>query len=151
MSIIYKRTSKGDEEIQKRTFKIDHEHRFVLIMVDGKVTDESIVSRSSVQWNPVQCLLELETKGFIENVDPLMGKSSVLGELKQHLVLAIQKQLPNNHKKMINKIINAELTKPEIMTAIDSACMFIKLTVSEEIAKNLKAELHEIAENSQEI
>ncbi len=151
MNIVYKRTSKGEEEIQKRTYKLDHVHRFVLIMIDGKTDDESIVSRSSVQWNPSQCLLELETMGFIENIDPLLEKNSGMGELKQDLILTIQKHLPNNHKKMVNKIVNAELTKPDIVDAIDSGCMFIKLTVSEQISKTLKEDLHKIVNNSQEI
>lgn len=151
MSIVYKRTSKGEEEIQKRTYKLDHVKRFVLIMIDGKTDDESIISRSSIQWNPSQCLLELETMGFIENTDPLLEKNSGMGELKQNLILTIQEHLPNNHKKLVNKIINAEIAKPQILAAIDSGCMFVKLTVSEEISKTLKEELHKIVNNSQEI
>ena len=151
MSVIYKRTPKGEEEIQKRTYKLDHEHRFVLIMIDGKADSEDIVARSSVHWHPAQCLLELETLGFIANINPELGVNSEIGELKQTLILAIQKQLPNNHKKLVNKILDAELNKTTLFNAIDSGCMFIKLTISEEISNSLKNELHEIVNNSQEV
>lgn len=151
MSIIYKRTSKGEEEIKKRTHKLDHEHRFVLIMIDGKASSEDVVSRSSVHWKPAQCLLELEALGFIENINPELGANSEIGKLKQSLILVVQTKLPNNHKKIVNKILNAELTKTALLNAIDSGCMFIKLTVSEGIADSLKIELHEVVNNSQEV
>ena len=67
---VYKRTAKGNIEISKRLYKLDHEHRFVLIMIDGKSTADEIVSKSSQQWNPIKCLFELEKQGFIENTNP---------------------------------------------------------------------------------
>jgi len=150
MEVIYRRTSKGNEEIDKRTYKLDHEHRFVLIMVDGKASTHNIISRSSEQWNPEQCLLELETNGFIENIDTKADTASDIGGLKKSLIITIQKYLPEKNTKMINKILNAEMTKASIEKAIDSGCMFIKLTVSEEIAQKLKVELHNIVNNSSE-
>ncbi len=151
MKTIYKRTAKGEEEIQRRTYKLDHEHRFVLILVDGKSTAENIISRSSEQWNPKNCLIELETNNFIRNVDASTQNPPKIGKLKQDLILTIKKHLPERNNKVINKIINAELSKAGLSKAIDSSCMFIKLTVSEEISVVLKKELHEIADNSIEV
>lgn len=151
MGAIYKRTSKGNEEIQNRTYKLDHFHRFVLIMVDGKADSDNIVSRSSQQWNPVQCLFELETKGFIVNIDSQARKASNIGNLKQSLISVVQKHLPRQNTKIINKILNSELRKTAILNAIDSSCIFVKLTISEEISNKLKIELHEIAKKSKEI
>jgi hypothetical protein len=151
MKTIYKRTAKGEQEIQKRTYKLDHEHRFVLIMIDGNASAENIVSRSSEQWNPKQCLFELETKGFIENIDADANKASDIGELKQNLIITIQKYLPENNSKVINKILNTGLNKKELLKAIDGGCMFIQLTRSEEIAKVLKQELHTIVGKSNEV
>jgi len=151
MKTIYKRTAKGEEEIKKRTFKLDHEHRFVLIMIDGVATAENIISRSSEHWNAKQCLFDLETKGFIQNTDTSARNASDISQLKQDLILTVQKHLPENNNKIINKILNAELSKSDISKAIDSGCLFIKLTVSEEISAVLKKQLHQIADNSSEI
>ncbi len=151
MNTIYKRTVKGDEEIKKRTFKLSHALRFVLILVDGKASADHIVSRSSEQWKPVQCLFELENQGFIENVDSKAPPSANFGQLKQDLISAIQRQLPKNNTKLINKILNAEMKKKPISDAIDSNCIFIKLTISEKISNQLKIELHNILNDSAEI
>jgi len=151
MNTIYKRTVKGDEEIKKRTFKLDHAFRFVLIMVDGKASADHIISRSSEQWKPVQCLFELENQGFIENIDSNSSPSAIIGQLKQDLISVIQQYLPKNNSMLVNKILNAEMMKKSISDAIDSNCIFIKLTISEEISNQLKIELHNILNNSSEI
>lgn len=150
MEVIYRRTSKGDEEIQKRTYKLNHVYRFVLIMVDGKASISNIISRSSEQWNSEQCLTDLEINGFIENTDLEVGKASEVCELKQALLFMIHKHLPENNSKLTNKILNAKMSKPAIIKAIDSGCMFIKLTISEEIAQKLKVDLHNIVDSSSE-
>jgi hypothetical protein len=151
MKTIYQRTAKGNEEIKKRLHKLDHEHRFVLIMIDGKATVNEIISRSSEQWKPVQCLYELETKGFIKNIDSNAAQASNLSELKQNLILTIQKFIPEKNKKIIHKIINAKETKRKLSDAIDSSCIYIKLTISEDIAKQLKTELHRILNKAIEV
>ena len=46
--------------------------------------------------------------------------------------------------------MNAELNKPALEKAIDSGCMFIKLTISEEISQKLTVELHNIVNNYSE-
>lgn len=147
MNTIFKRTPKGDEEIQKRTYKLPHVYRFVLIMIDGKSTVENIISRSSKQWNPNQCLYEMEAQGFIENVQVNSAQAELLDDIKINLILEIKKQLPKNHTKIVNKIINSETNHKSLSDAIDSACIFIKLTVSEEISKNLKQSLHKILDS----
>ena len=150
MDTIYQRTSKGDEEIAKRTFKLDHEHRFVLIMVDGRATAENIISRSSEQWHPQQCLVELELKGFIKNIVTNDSDAPVISGIKQNLILSIQKSIPNYNDKIINKILKAPMNKASLSKAIDSSCIFIKLTISEEISSQLKVELHKILNESSE-
>ncbi|HFC30255.1 MAG TPA: hypothetical protein ENJ44_04340 [Oceanospirillales bacterium] len=69
MHIVYKKTQKGEEEIRHRTHNLSREHRFVLIMIDGKATADDIISRSPDQWNPVQCMFEMESQGFISSID----------------------------------------------------------------------------------
>ncbi|MBL4659704.1 MAG: hypothetical protein JKY19_05060 [Alcanivoracaceae bacterium] len=151
MNTIYKRTAKGEDEIKKRTFKLDHALRFVLIMVDGKTCADDIISQSSEQWKPVQCLFELENQGFIENIDSNAPPSANIGQLKQNLISVIQQYLPKNNTELVNKILNAELKKKSMADAIDSNCIFIKLTISEEISNQLKIKLHNILNNSSEI
>ncbi len=153
MSKIYRRTAKGDEEIEKRTYKLDHFHRFVLIMINGKKNADAIISSSSEQWHPKQCISDLEHSGFIENIDniPNVKIKSRVGNLQQDLIATIQKHLPDNNTKVINKILNAKNTRKKLSDAIDSACIFIKLTISEDISKNLKIELHKILDSSTEV
>jgi len=150
MNSIYKRTAKGDEEIRNRTYKLDHALRFILIMIDGKAAVDNIISRSSEQWKPIECLFELETRGFIENIDQQSSKAS-LSAVQQNLILSIQKNIPNNNAKIINKIISSPLDRKSLEKAIDSACIFIKLTISEDISKSLKLELHHILSRSTEV
>jgi hypothetical protein len=150
MSEIYRRTAKGDEEIEKRIYKLDYFHRFVLIMINGKKNSETIISNSSEQWNADQCLNDLEKQGFIVNIvdSPNSISDSSTGDVQQNLIATIQKHLPNNNTKVINKILNADNTHKKLSDAIDSACIFIKLTISEETSKKLKSELHQILDNS---
>ena len=148
MSDIYRRTAKGEEEIEKRIYKLDHFHRFVLIMINGKKSSDTIISNSSEQWNADQCLSDLEKNGFIVNIEdsPNSLSSSSTGDVQQSLIATIQKHLPNNNTKVINKILNAENTHKKLSDAIDSACIFIKLTISEDTSEKLKKELHQILE-----
>ncbi len=150
MSEVYRRTAKGDEEIEKRTYKLDHFHRFVLIMINGKKNSDTIISNSSEQWNADQCLSDLEKQGFIVNIvdSPNSKLGTGFGDVQQTLIATIQKHLPNNNTKVINKILNADNTRKKLSDAIDSACIFIKLTISEETSKVLKKELHQILDNS---
>lgn len=151
MNTIYQRTSKGNEEISKRVYKLDHEHRFVLILVDGHASVENIISRSSEQWNPQQSLIELELQGFIENtITSGIDNPNITG-IKQNLILAVQKLIPINNEKIVNKILKAPIQKLALSKAIDSSCIFIKLTISEDISKQLKAELHRILDESSEV
>jgi hypothetical protein len=151
MQTIYRRTVKGEEEITKRTYKLNHMHRFVLIMIDGKATVENIVSRSSEQWKPRQSLYEMEKHGFIENINEEFSKETSVSELKLELIQAAKNALPNNYQKTVNKIINADMRKKSLSDAIDSACIFIKLTISEEVSETLKEKLHQILEKSSEV
>ncbi len=146
MSEVYRRTAKGDEEIEKRTYKLDHFHRFVLIMINGKKNAATIISNSSEQWHADECLRDLEQQGFIVNIadSPNSMPSSKTGDIQQNLIATIQKHLPNNNTKVINRILNADNTHKKLSDAIDSACIFIKLTISEDTAKKLKIELHQI-------
>ena len=150
MSDIYRRTAKGEEEIEKRTYKLDHFHRFVLIMINGKKSSDTIISNSSEQWNADQCLSDLEKNGFIVNIEesPNSLSSSSTGDVQQSLIATIQKHLPNNNTKVINKILNAENTHKKLSDAIDSACIFIKLTISEDVSTALKSDLHQILDKS---
>jgi len=148
---VYQRTEKGDVEIGKRLYKLDHEHRFVLIMIDGKSTAEDIVSRSSEQWNPVKCLFELEKDGFIENTDLDSEQPSNFSQLREDLIAAIERQIPEKNSKIVNKILNAEMNKEALSKSIDSCCLLIKLTISEKIANKLKIQLHRILNMSSEV
>ncbi len=151
MKTIFKRTAKGDEEIKRRTYKLAHEYRFILIMIDGKADVANLISRSSKQWHPRQCLYEMESQGFIENIDESKQSNLSISQLKQDLILHIKRKIPQNNEKIVNKIVNSSMLKKELTDAINSCCVFVKLTISEETAKQLKTDLHNILDSSTEI
>lgn len=151
MTTIYTRTEKGNQEIKKRTYKLNHVQRFILLMVDGKICANEIISSSLEHWKPVQCLFELEQQGFIENTDPDASKAANISPLKQNLIEIIDKYLPEDNQKLVNRILNAEMKRKSICDAIDSNSIYVKVTQSSHIAHKLKTISYKIVGESSEV
>lgn len=67
---VYIKTAKGQEEIQKRTYKLSASLRRLLIMVDGRSTAAEMIERLSSMGDITPTLIELETSGFIASLSP---------------------------------------------------------------------------------
>lgn len=64
---IFRKTTKGIEEVEKRTYHLDFRHRTALIQVDGHSTAETIATR--LPGDGLVFLQELWRDGFIAAVD----------------------------------------------------------------------------------
>ncbi len=74
---IYIKTAKGQEEIQRRIYKLSANLRKVLIMVDGRSTATEMAERLIAMGNITLALTELEAGGFITSLS-LARQSSIL-------------------------------------------------------------------------
>ncbi|MDX2218575.1 MAG: hypothetical protein SF172_06075 [Burkholderiales bacterium] len=68
-ALVFGKTAKGREEIEKRTWRIDSRRRMLLIMVDGIHTAEDLASKSATPEDAFSHLQSLWTEGFIEPAD----------------------------------------------------------------------------------
>jgi len=63
---IFARTTKGEQEITTQANKLPIKHRSVLIMIDGKASEEVMLARLSGMRDALAILNDLEAQGFIE-------------------------------------------------------------------------------------
>ena len=66
---IFIKSAKGEQEIATRVNKLPIKHRSVLIMIDGKTTEESLLAKISGMFDGKTIVSDLETHGFIERKD----------------------------------------------------------------------------------
>jgi hypothetical protein len=65
------RSEKGEQEIKTQANKLPIKHRSVLIMIDGKSSEETLQSKLSGMFDGKSILSDLELHGFItRNVAP---------------------------------------------------------------------------------
>jgi len=67
---VYIKTAKGQEEIQKRLYKLPASLRRLLIMVDGRSTAAEMIERLTSMGDIATALSELEAGGFIASLFP---------------------------------------------------------------------------------
>ena len=67
---VYIKTAKGQEEIQKRLYKLPASLRRLLIMVDGRSTAAEMIERLVSMGDITPALIELEAGGFIAPLFP---------------------------------------------------------------------------------
>lgn len=68
-ALVFGKTAKGREEVEKRTWRIDSRRRMLLIMVDGAHTAEDLATKSAHPEDAFSQLQSLWTEGFIEPAD----------------------------------------------------------------------------------
>jgi hypothetical protein len=64
-SVVYKKTEKGIEEIKTRKYNLPQKLRYILIVIDGKMTKRVLFNLYSNMDGLAQALDELEKQGFI--------------------------------------------------------------------------------------
>lgn len=63
---IFSRSAKGEQEIVTRVNKLPIKHRSVLIMINGKTSEEALLAKLSGMFDGKAIVSDLETNGFIE-------------------------------------------------------------------------------------
>jgi len=63
---IFTKSAKGEQEIATRINKLPIKHRSVLIMIDGKTSEEALLVKISGMFDGKTIVSDLETHGFIE-------------------------------------------------------------------------------------
>jgi hypothetical protein len=65
---VFQKTAKGREEIEKRTLRIDHKRRTLLILVDARSSAAELAGKAAHIPDPMTLLQSLWTEGFVEPV-----------------------------------------------------------------------------------
>lgn len=79
-ALVFGKTAKGREEVEKRTWRIDSRRRMLLIMVDGLHTAEDLATKSASPEDAFSQLQSLWTEGFIEPADGSQAAPQPQGE-----------------------------------------------------------------------
>ena len=65
-SDIFVRSAKGEQEIATQANKLPIKHRSILIMIDGKSSEQALQGKLSSMFDGKAILSDLESHGFIE-------------------------------------------------------------------------------------
>jgi hypothetical protein len=63
---IFIKSAKGEQEIATRVNKLPIKHRSVLIMIDGKTSEDALLAKLAGMFDGKTIVSDLETHGFIE-------------------------------------------------------------------------------------
>ena len=63
---IFVKSTKGEQEIATQVNKLPIKHRSVLIMIDGKMSEHSLLAKLSGMFDGKAIVSDLESHGFIE-------------------------------------------------------------------------------------
>jgi hypothetical protein len=74
-ALIFTKTAKGREEIEKRTHRLEAKRRMMLIVVDGTSSAQTLASKSVSGDDAMAILQSLWTEGFIEPAGAFAGAS----------------------------------------------------------------------------
>ncbi|MEO5693294.1 MAG: hypothetical protein ABIQ72_09235 [Usitatibacter sp.] len=67
--LVLRKTAKGREEIDKRTFRVDARRRMLLILIDGRSTAAEVAAKAAHVANPDEMFESLLVEGFVEPGD----------------------------------------------------------------------------------
>mgnify|MGYP007084716199 CR=1 FL=1 len=116
------RSIKGEQEISTQANKLPIKHRSVLIMVDGKLNEQSLLTKLSGMFDGKAIVADLEKHGFIERrsaaqpaVQAVENKGSALNTAaKQYMIDTMYQVLGPEADTFVSKIekcrTNADLS-----------------------------------------
>ena len=78
---VFQKTAKGREEIEKRTLRIDHKRRTLLILVDGQASAEALAAKAAHIPDAMALLQSLWTEGFVEPAGAAGAKASFAAQV----------------------------------------------------------------------
>ena len=150
-SLVLIKTSKGAEEIKRRSFGVPQTVRALLIMVDGATSAANLLGKMAQLPKAPEHLEWLLSEGFVESVmpgqradgsPPSVQGSNTHQEVshKQALIALTRSLLGNQAAKVVQRLEDAEDSRAGLMAAVDRCHKFIKLAIDEDKANSfLKA------------
>ena len=154
---VFQKTQQGREEIEKRTFHVDHKRRTLLIMVDGRSNAAALAEKAAHIADSMALLQSLWTEGFVEpvgavaaEVEPQRGERSdrsdrsdrSLEELKRVASKAIERLMGPDGDSIAIKLERAptpEAFFAEAARAREALRAFLGPRQAEEFWKSLGA------------
>jgi hypothetical protein len=76
-ALIFAKTDKGREEIEKRTYRIDFKRRTLLIVIDGQSDAKTLASKTTHLGDTLALLQSLWEEGFIAPTGEFAGLAAV--------------------------------------------------------------------------
>ena len=142
--VVFVKTSKGNEEIDQRSHKLNHGLRYVLILVNGKSTVGEILEKGAGLPAIDKALAYLATAGFIKTLAENAHAGFVAHNPKSEIIALAKAMLGAQATPVVKKITESS-DVPEVLAQTVNTCKrLIKLAIDDE-----KAE--EFARRSQEI
>ena len=143
---VFQKTPKGREEIEKRTVRIDHKRRTLLILVDGRSTAAELAGKAAHIPDSMALLQSLWTDGFVEPVGAVVAQAEPvsstrsLDELKRAACGAIERLMGPDGDSIALKIERAptlEAFFAEAAKARDALAAFLGPRKAAEFWKSL--------------
>jgi len=139
-----RKTPKGEEEIQKRTHRLEHSLRILLILVDGASTVASVTAKAAGMPDVEANLRQLMAQGFVEidgespSATDGSGASDVAG-IKAALIGIARELLGSGADKVVAKLEAAPNTRDGLLEATSQCKKVMKLLIDEKKAEQFTA------------
>lgn len=129
--LVLRKTAKGREEIDKRTYRVDARRRMLLILIDGRATTAEIATKAAHVANPDEMFESLLAEGFVEPGDgpappgtasnaPRGPAGAPLDEAKRRAVKALERLMGPGAEAIALKIERAA-TREELLAEAQKA------------------------------
>lgn len=141
---ILEKTPKGEEEIAKRSFGLDRNLRYLLILVDGQSSVGELQAKGAGLKDIQAGLESLASDGFIRAegaapADAPAPSGQDLADIKQELIRIARSVLGNDADKVVEKLQAAPDTKEDIQQVMSKCQKTVKLLIDENKAAELIA------------
>lgn len=130
---VWKKTAKGDEEINKRSFGLAPNLRRILILIDGTSDEAKIMQKGSLLPEEVKSgLQELARQEFIDTV-----KTVTVADVKNEMIRIAQETLGPDAEKVIEKLKETPDDKESLVSTMNRCKKIVKMIIDEKKAEIL--------------
>lgn len=134
------KTAKGEEEIHSRAYKLKHNLRHVLILVDGASTVQELIDRGAALHEVENSLQELAAEGYVtlgEGEAPVSGGERGIVEVKAELIAIAEEILGSDAAVVVGKLQAAPDNREALREVANQCKKVVKLTIDEKKAEQL--------------
>lgn len=146
-SAIVAKTPKGEEEIQSRTYGLDRNLRYVLILIDGKSSVQQLVEEKGVALPDVAgSLRSLAEQGFISIGGVSMSADDDactvpagqdIPSIKAALIAIAKEVLGADAGNVVSKLESAPDNREGLQEVVNSCKKMVRLLIDEKKAEAL--------------